>query len=99
MARVSEIMVRQLPERHMLSVRKTIDFFAEYADLMGAAVGGILALIEESGTYPSGGPVVCFHNMALESLDVEIGFEVARPVAGSGAVAAEKNRQSLNGFP
>ncbi len=79
MARVSKIMVKQLPEQHMLTIRKTIDFFVEYSDFMGDAVGGILRLVEEVGAFPSSGPIVCFHNVELETLDVEVGFQVVRP--------------------
>ncbi len=89
MARISEITVRQLPEQHMLTLRKTIDFFSEYADFMGNAIGGILPLIAERGVFPSSGPIVCFHNMELEALDVEIGFQIARPVEGNGDITSK----------
>lgn len=89
MAKISEIMVRQLPEQHMLTVRKTIDFFAQYADLMGIAITNILSQIEENSMFPSSGPIVCFHNIELENLDVEIGFRVARPVEVKGDVVAK----------
>lgn len=80
MARISKIMVKQLPEQHMITVRNTIDFFSQYADFMGDTVGGILSLLEENDVFPASGPIVCFHNMELETLDVEIGFEIAAPI-------------------
>lgn len=88
MARISEITVKQQPEKHMLTVRKTIDFFTQYAGFMESAVNSILTLIEESAALPSSGPIVCFHNMELETLDVEIGFEVARPIPVKDPVQA-----------
>lgn len=29
MARIAEIMIKQLPEQHMLTIRRTINFFEE----------------------------------------------------------------------
>ncbi len=88
MARVSAIVVKQFPEQHMLSIRKTIDFFSEYSNFMGDALEAILQLIEENGAFPSSGPIVCFHNMELETLDVEIGFQVARPIGTTNELVA-----------
>jgi len=34
----------------------------------------------------SGGPFVCYHNTDLENLDVEMGFSVAKPSPGNGAI-------------
>ncbi len=88
MARVSEIMIKQLPKQHMLTIRKTIDFFSEYAGFMGGALETILSLIEENGEFPSSGPIVCFHNMELETLDVEIGFQIAQPISSMNEAGA-----------
>lgn len=81
MARISKIMLKQLPEMNLLSERKTIGFFKEYAEFMGSVVGDINSLLTENGAFPSSGPIVCFHNIDLEALDVEIGFEVAQEIA------------------
>ncbi len=89
MARISRIMIKQLPERHMLTVRKTIDFFTEYSDFMNEAIGAILPLIEENDAFASSGPIVCFHNMELETLDVEIGFQTAQRIKAKGDVRAQ----------
>lgn len=37
---------------------------------------------------PSSGPIVCFHNVELETLDVEVSYEIALPVEPSGDVIA-----------
>ena len=88
MARISKIMIKQFPVMHLLSVRKTIDFMNEYADFMGSAIEAIQSCIEKQGAYPGSGPVVCFHNVDLEALDVEIGFRVAQPIEAAGMVQA-----------
>ncbi|MBU5361673.1 GyrI-like domain-containing protein [Enterococcus raffinosus] len=80
MTKIADIMVKQLPEQHMLTHRKTINFFEEYAEFMGEAIGRILKLIEENEAFPSSGPIVCFHNVDLEALDVEIGFATPKPL-------------------
>lgn len=88
MAKISNIMVKQLPEQHMLTVRKTIDFFKEYSEFMGTTINNILSIIEENKTLPSSGPIVCFHNIELEALDVEIGFEIAKPINAQSPIEA-----------
>ncbi|MBP1045944.1 GyrI-like domain-containing protein [Enterococcus sp. BWM-S5] len=77
MTRISTIRVKQTQEKQLLIVRRTIDFFAEYAELMTEALKRIDAVLEENHLLPASGPVVCFHNVELEVLDVEIGLEVA----------------------
>lgn len=88
MSRVSKITLKQRPERNMLSIRKTIHFMREYSDFMAKASRDILVLIEEKKTLPSSGPIVCFHNVELESLDVEVSYETALPVEPRGDVTA-----------
>lgn len=90
MSRISDIMIRQLPELHLLSVRRTIDFFSEYSGFLGNAIGEILPIIETNGAFPGSGLIVCFHNMELEALDVEAGFAVARPIESRGNVKATR---------
>lgn len=89
MARIAKIMVKQWPEQHQLTVRRTIDFFREYADFMDNAVKDIMSLLEETGKFPASGPIVCFHNVELTALDVEIGFRVAEPLPGRDAVRTQ----------
>ncbi|MDT2598724.1 GyrI-like domain-containing protein [Enterococcus hulanensis] len=91
MTRIADIMIKELPEQHLLTLRRTINFFEEYSELMGTAVENILALIEENEAQPSSGPIVCFHNIDLEALDVEIGFATPRPLEGKGEVQTQTN--------
>lgn len=86
MTRITQIMKKKLPEMKVLSIRRTIHFFEEYSDFMGEANDKIIELIEEVDSYPSSGPIVCFHNFDLEKLDVEIGFEIAESIVGKGEV-------------
>lgn len=86
MSIISKITLKQLPEKNVLSIRKTINFSREYSDFMSNATNDILALIEEKNILPSSGPTVCFHNIELESLDVEIGYEIAISIESRGDV-------------
>ncbi|MDU5336409.1 GyrI-like domain-containing protein [Enterococcus sp.] len=80
MTKIAAITVKQLPEQHLLTIRKTIAFFEEYAEFMGNAVDIIQRQIEKNGALPSSGPIVCFHNIDLDELDVEIGFVTPRRI-------------------
>ena len=86
MTRIADIMLKQLPEQPMLTLRKTINFFEDYANFMGEAINSILQLIEENNALPSSGPIVCFHNIDLEKLDVEIGFATPRVFEGKDEI-------------
>lgn len=88
MTRVSKMMEKRLPEMQMLSLRRTINFFEEYSDFVGEAVTEISQLLAEAGSFPSSGPIVCFHTIDLEKLDVEIGFQVAETIAGTETITA-----------
>ncbi|MGG5317885.1 GyrI-like domain-containing protein [Enterococcus sp. AZ072] len=88
MTRISKIMVKQLPEMQLLSLRRTIHFFEEYSDFVGEAVTEISKLIAEADSFPSSGPIVCFHTIDLEELDVEIGFQVAERIAGTDRITS-----------
>ena len=80
MTRVSKIMEKRIPERQLLTLRRTIHFFDEYSEFVGEAVTKLSQVIAKADSFPSSGPIVCFHNIDLEALDVEIGFQVAEPI-------------------
>lgn len=86
MTKIAAITVKELPEQHLLTIRKTIAFFEEYAEFMGNAVDIIQRQIEKNGALTSSGPIVCFHNIDLEELDVEIGFVTPRRIDAMGEV-------------
>lgn len=86
MAIISRIDLFEQPEQQVLSIRTTIPFTA-YPEVAGQAYGKLMAYAAQNGLLFSGGPFVCYHNADLEALDVEMGFPVARPVAGNGEIA------------
>ena len=88
MARISDVTVIEQPEYHALTVRGTINFMTEFADFAGGCFEKILTHLKSLGVLVSDGPIVCFHNMDLERLDVEIGFPVARLVEGNKEIQA-----------
>jgi effector-binding domain-containing protein len=59
---------------------------AELPAVLGKAFGEIMGLLESQGQQPAGMPYVAYRNMDMADLDLEIGFPVARPLAGRGSV-------------
>lgn len=88
MVRISQITLKQQPSYHSLSIRKTIDFMKEFADFAEYSFGKILKYLESINELPGGAPIVCFHNMDLENLDLEIGFPVAHSISGKDDIVA-----------
>ena len=80
MSRISNIEIKQEPEHYTLTIRKTIDFMKDYSDFAGQVLALTGDYLNEMGIYPISGPVVCFHNQELETLDVEIGWQIARKI-------------------
>ncbi len=88
MARISQIALTQYPGFHWLTIRKTINFMEEFSDFADEAVHKILTHLDSLQELPAGAPMVCFHNMELETLDVEYGFPVAGSVSGKEDITA-----------
>lgn len=86
MAIISKINLLEQPEQHVLSMRTTINF-NDYPDTAKQAYEKIMEYAEGNGFLLSGGPFVCYHNIDLEKLDVEMGFPVAKPIPGKGDMA------------
>ncbi|MGO0881657.1 GyrI-like domain-containing protein [Clostridioides difficile] len=78
MARISSITLAEQPEYCILAIRKTIDFMVEFSVFSQKSFQKISNYMEEKGILSAGAPIVCFHNMNLENLDVEVGFPVAK---------------------
>ncbi|MCC0632709.1 GyrI-like domain-containing protein [Clostridioides sp. ZZV15-6388] len=76
MARISNITMAEQPEYCILAIRKTIDFMVEFSEFSQQSFRKISNYLEEKGILSAGAPIVCFHNMDLEKLDVEVGFPV-----------------------
>jgi len=88
MSRISSITLTEQPEQHILSIRTTIDFMKEFSDFCGQAFGKITEYLNSIDVLLGGPPVVCFHNMDLEQLDVEVGFPVATVINVNGEIKA-----------
>jgi effector-binding domain-containing protein len=88
MARIAQIVLKQQPAYHSLTVRKTINFMEEFSDFAGYSFGKISKYLESINELPGGAPIVCFHNKDLENVDIEIGFPVARPLNGKDDITA-----------
>lgn len=80
MTRISRLTVKEMPEKQLVTIRRTIDFFAEYSEMMDEVLQKIDKVLTASKLLPASGPIVCFHNVDLAALDVEIGMEIAFPV-------------------
>jgi effector-binding domain-containing protein len=70
--------VRTVEERTTVSIRMTTtgDMLPQ---ALGEGYGEIMEYLARTGIEPTGPPYSLYHNMDMESLDVEMGF----PVAGS----------------
>ena len=89
MARISGIVLRQEPIFNTLTIRKTINFFKEFSDFAGQSFEKIGKYLESSNVLFGGEPIVCFHNMDLEKLDVEVGFPIANSMEGKDEIIAK----------
>ena len=82
---VSKIDIYEQPEQHVLSIRTTIRF-AEYPQTAREAYEKIQAYAAQRNLLLAGCPFVCYYNVDLNNLDIEIGFPVAKPVPGNGDI-------------
>jgi len=89
MARISGISLKQQPSFHTLTIRKTINFLNDFSGFAGQSFEKITKYLEELNVLLGGDPIVCFHNMDLEKLDVEVGFPVANFIEGKNEIIAK----------
>lgn len=83
MAKISNIELKQLPQRKILFIRKEIDFFKEYVSFMEEVIDKITVFLNQKKMYPTGGPITVFYNMDLDHLDVAVGFEIGLDIEGN----------------
>ena len=76
MARISEILLLNEIEHYTITKRKKIDFMNEYADFMEKTLKEIDEYLKNNNLFRCSAPMVCFHNMDLENLDIEIGYHI-----------------------
>ncbi|MHB8070540.1 MAG: GyrI-like domain-containing protein [Candidatus Cryosericum sp.] len=55
---------------------------------IGKAYGSIITYLTAKGEQPQGPAFVAYYNMDMQKLDVEMGFPVAKEVAGNGEILA-----------
>lgn len=70
-----------------LSIR-TVTSVDRLPQEIGRAYGSIIAYLTEKGEQPLGPAFVAYFNMDMQKLDVEIGFPVAKEIAGNGDILA-----------
>jgi len=92
MTRISEIVLIQQPEFHALTIRKTINFMNDFSDFAEHSYEKIMKYLESIHVLLGGEPIVCFHNMDFENLDVEVGFPIA-------TLVSEKDDMSVQTIP
>ncbi|MCC0699630.1 GyrI-like domain-containing protein [Clostridioides sp. ZZV15-6383] len=86
MTRISNITIAEQPEYCILAIRKTIDFMVGFSEFSKQSLKKISKYLEERGILSSGAPIVCFHNMDLAKLDVEVGFPVSTYIDGKNEI-------------
>ncbi|MPW24247.1 transcriptional regulator [Alkalibaculum sp. M08DMB] len=82
MSRITDITVVEQSAYYTLAIRKTINFMTEFQDFSAQGYAKIMDYITSENTFVAGAPIVCFHNMDLEKLDIEVGFPIATRMDG-----------------
>ena len=78
------VLARQ-PSQPTLCV-KTHAAVGQLPALLGSTFEQIMHCLEVQGQQPAGLPYVAYKNLGMSELEVEIGFPVAKPLPGQGAV-------------
>ena len=84
-----KIELSEQPAQPVLSIR-TRTAVGNLPQVLGKAYGDIIQYLNELGEQPLGPAFTAYYNMDMEDLDIEIGFPVARPLAGKGEIAASQ---------
>jgi len=79
---IAKINLYEQPEQYVLTIRNMINF-NDYPIVAGQAYQKIMDYAAKEELLLSGGPFVCYHNVDLEHLDVEMGFPIAKKVIGA----------------
>ncbi len=72
-------------EQPVLSIR-TRTSVQELPNVLGKSYGAIAQYLGELGEQPVGATFAGYHNMDMQNLDVEIGFQVDHPLEGKGEI-------------
>lgn len=87
MPKISEITLIRHCQTPTLAIRRETNI-TDLPQLIGASYGKIIAYLKSCQKQISDMPFVLYHTFDLEKMDVEIGFPLAREVAGSGEITA-----------
>ncbi|MBI5031994.1 MAG: GyrI-like domain-containing protein [Chloroflexi bacterium] len=79
--------IKEQPAQPALIVR-THAAVQDLPQLFGKTYGDIMQYMTELGEQPAGMPFAAYYNMDMQNLDIEIGFPVARKLAGKGNIQA-----------
>jgi effector-binding domain-containing protein len=77
------------PAQPVLSIR-TRGAAQDLPAILGQAYGAIAQYLGQLGQAPAGAPFVAYYNMDMQNVDMEIGFPVAKPLAGKGNIQASE---------
>ncbi len=62
----------------------------DLSQVLGQSYGAIMQYMCELDEQPAGAPFVAYYNMDMQDLDIEIGFPVAKKLAGKGNIQASE---------
>lgn len=85
---MSEIHLTDIVEQPVAAVRDRVRT-DQIQDAFGPALEKVFATLSEGGHQLAGAPYTRYRGMPGDTIDVEIGFPVASPFAGSGDVVGE----------
>ncbi len=77
--------VSEKPAQPTLSIR-TRTKLADLPQVIGQAYGAIFEYLNEIKETPAGAPFTAYYNLDMEDLDVEMGFPVAKQLAGKDSI-------------
>lgn len=82
-----KVELKEREAQHVLSIRK-ITSLDNLPNEIGGAYGGIIEYLNELGEHPADAPFTAYYNLDMENLDVEMGFPVAKQLAGRNEINA-----------
>lgn len=85
---MTEIHLTDVLEQPVAAVRDRVRT-DELKNTFSAAFHQVFTALTEAGMQPAGAPFARYRGMPTETVDVEIGFPVVSPFAGSGDVVGE----------
>jgi effector-binding domain-containing protein len=81
----SKCEIRKQPVQPVMSIR-TRTAVQDLPQVLGKAFGDVAMAVGEQGQQPQGPPFVAYYNMDMQSLDIEVGFPVAKTLQAKGDV-------------